>query len=60
MLSMPSCVTLAYSCVMADRQIPTVLSYMDGDEYYGAQAKSFLVRNSSNTIAFFREFLGQE
>lgn len=43
-----------------DRQIPTVLSYVDGDEYYGAQAKAFLVRNSSNTIAYFRDFLGKE
>lgn len=43
-----------------DRQIPTVLSYVDGDEYYGAQAKAFTVRNPTNTIAFFRDFLGQE
>ncbi|TFB03094.1 Ribosome-associated complex subunit SSZ1 [Trichoderma ghanense] len=43
-----------------DRQIPTVLSYVDGDEYYGTQAKSFLVRNPTNTIAFFKDFLGQE
>ncbi|KAL6871421.1 actin-like ATPase domain-containing protein [Trichoderma novae-zelandiae] len=43
-----------------DRQIPTALSYVDGDEYYGTQAKSFLVRNPANTIAFFRDFLGQE
>ncbi|KAL6917788.1 hypothetical protein ACHAPO_000405 [Fusarium lateritium] len=43
-----------------DRQIPTVLSYIDGDEYYGGQAKAFLVRNPDNTIANFRDFLGQE
>ncbi|WAO86909.1 Hypothetical protein NCS54_00419800 [Fusarium falciforme] len=43
-----------------DRQIPTVLSYVDGDEYYGGQAKNFLVRNPANTIANFRDFLGQE
>ncbi|KAJ0166491.1 Ribosome-associated complex subunit SSZ1 [Colletotrichum tanaceti] len=43
-----------------DRQIPTILSYVDGDEYYGAQAKSFLIRNPSNTIAYFKEFLGQD
>lgn len=42
-----------------DRQIPSVLSYVDGDEYYGTQAKAFLVRNPSNTIANFRDFLGQ-
>ncbi|CAG9995866.1 unnamed protein product [Clonostachys byssicola] len=43
-----------------DRQIPTVLSYADGDEYYGAQAKAFLIRNPNNTVAYFRDFLGQE
>ncbi|KAM4064907.1 hsp70 protein [Hirsutella rhossiliensis] len=43
-----------------DRQIPTVLSYVDGDEYYGHQAKAFLVRNPTNTIAYFRDFLGKE
>jgi molecular chaperone DnaK (HSP70) len=43
-----------------DRQIPTTLSYVDGDEYYGTQAKSFLVRNPTNTIAYFKDFLGQE
>ncbi|OAR05670.1 hypothetical protein LLEC1_05782 [Akanthomyces lecanii] len=43
-----------------DRQIPTVLSYVDGDEYYGAQAKAFLVRNPSNTIAYFRDYLGKD
>ncbi|KAJ4140173.1 Hsp70 protein that interacts with Zuo1p [Fusarium equiseti] len=42
------------------RQIPTVLSYVDGDEYYGGQAKAFLVRNPDNTIANFRDYLGQE
>ncbi|PHH88833.1 hypothetical protein CDD83_6991 [Cordyceps sp. RAO-2017] len=43
-----------------DRQIPTVLSYVDGDEYYGSQAKAFLVRNPTNTVAYFRDFLGKE
>ncbi|KAG5912967.1 hypothetical protein E4U42_001612 [Claviceps africana] len=43
-----------------DRQIPTVLSYVDGDEYYGSQAKAFLVRNPSNSMAYFRDFLGKE
>uniref|UniRef100_L2GD09 Chaperone protein dnak n=1 Tax=Colletotrichum fructicola (strain Nara gc5) TaxID=1213859 RepID=L2GD09_COLFN len=43
-----------------DRQIPTILSYVDGDEYYGAQAKNFLVRNPDNTIAYFKDFLGKE
>ncbi|KAK3298439.1 Hsp70 protein-domain-containing protein [Chaetomium fimeti] len=43
-----------------DRQIPTILSYVDGEEYYGQQAKNFLVRNSENTVAYFRDFLGKE
>ncbi len=45
---------------MLDRQIPTILSYVDGEEYYGTQAKNFLVRNPKNTVAYFKEFLGQE
>ncbi|KAF5656468.1 Hsp70 heat shock protein [Fusarium heterosporum] len=45
---------------LIDRQIPTTLSYVDGDEYYGGQAKAFLVRNPDNTISSFRDFLGQE
>jgi len=43
-----------------DRQIPTVLSYIDGEEFHGAQAKSQLVRNPQNTVAYFRDFLGKE
>lgn len=43
-----------------DRQIPTILSYVDGEEYYGGQAKNFIIRNPSNTIAYFKEFLGKE
>ncbi|SPO00170.1 probable heat shock protein HSP70 (regulator protein involved in pleiotropic drug resistance) [Cephalotrichum gorgonifer] len=43
-----------------DRQIPTIVSYVDGDEYYGGQAKSFLVRNPNNTVAYFKDFVGQE
>ncbi len=43
-----------------DRQIPTILSYVDGEEYYGNQAKAFLVRNPKNTVAYFKDFLGQE
>jgi molecular chaperone DnaK (HSP70) len=41
-----------------DRQIPTILSYVAGEEYEGTQAKSQLVRNPRNTVAFFRDFLG--
>lgn len=43
-----------------DRQIPSVLSYIDGEEYHGTQAKAQLVRNSKNTVAFFRDFIGKD
>ncbi|KAH0543735.1 hypothetical protein FGG08_001917 [Glutinoglossum americanum] len=43
-----------------DRQIPSMLSYVQGEEYHGTQAKTHLVRNSKNTIAYFRDFLGQD
>lgn len=43
-----------------DRQIPTILSYVDGEEYTGTQAKAFLVRNPQNTTVSFRDFLGQD
>ncbi|CAK7204264.1 Hsp70 protein that interacts with Zuo1p [Sporothrix eucalyptigena] len=43
-----------------DRQIPTVLSYVDGEEYYGQQAKNFLVRNPKNTVAYFKDLLGRD
>ena len=43
-----------------DRQIPSVLSYIEGEEYLGTQAKSQLVRNSKNTVAYFRDYLGKE
>jgi molecular chaperone DnaK (HSP70) len=42
-----------------DRQIPSILSYVDGEEFQGTQAKAQLVRNSKNTVAYFRDFLGQ-
>lgn len=44
----------------SDRQIPSILSYVDGEEYNGQQAKQQLIRNSANTVAYFRDFLGQE
>lgn len=50
----------SFSFLGTDRQIPTTLSYVDGDEYYGTQAKAFLVRNPTNTVAYFKDFLGQE
>ncbi|KAI1378937.1 HSP70-domain-containing protein [Hypoxylon crocopeplum] len=43
-----------------DRQIPTILSYVDGEEYTGNQAKAFLIRNPKNTVISFKDFLGQE
>ncbi|KAI9891374.1 MAG: Hsp70 protein that interacts with Zuo1p [Vezdaea aestivalis] len=43
-----------------DRQIPSTLSYVDGEEYHGTQAKSHLVRNASNTVTYFRDFLGKD
>ncbi|KAL9114921.1 MAG: hypothetical protein Q9227_001164 [Pyrenula ochraceoflavens] len=43
-----------------DRQIPSVLSYVEGEEFHGTQAKSQLVRNSKNTVAYFRDFLGKD
>lgn len=42
-----------------DRQIPSILSYIDGEEFHGTQAKAQLVRNSNNTVAYFRDFLGK-
>ncbi|KAI9779825.1 MAG: Hsp70 protein that interacts with Zuo1p [Geoglossum umbratile] len=43
-----------------DRQIPSVLSYVQGEEYHGTQAKTHLVRNGKDTIAYFRDFLGHD
>ncbi|CAH2355604.1 ribosome-associated complex subunit Ssz1p [[Candida] railenensis] len=42
-----------------DRSIPSVLSYVGEDEYHGAQAKAQLVRNPSNTITNFRDYVGK-
>ncbi|KAF2757578.1 heat shock protein-like protein 70 [Pseudovirgaria hyperparasitica] len=43
-----------------DRQIPSMLSYVSGEEFHGQQAKSQLVRNPTNTVAYFRDFIGQD
>jgi len=43
-----------------DRQIPSILAYVEGEEFHGNQAKAQLVRNADNTVAYFRDFLGQE
>ncbi|KAK4555215.1 Hsp70 protein that interacts with Zuo1p [Recurvomyces mirabilis] len=42
-----------------DRQIPSILSYVSGEEFQGTQAKTQLVRNPRNTIAYFRDLLGK-
>ncbi|KAI5286298.1 Hsp70 protein that interacts with Zuo1p [Ascosphaera acerosa] len=36
-----------------DRHIPSILSYVDGEEYHGTQAKHQLIRNADNTVAYF-------
>ncbi|KAL8958829.1 MAG: hypothetical protein Q9193_004190 [Seirophora villosa] len=43
-----------------DRQIPSILSYIAGEEFHGTQAKAQLVRNSGNTVAYFRDFIGKD
>ena len=43
-----------------ERQIPSILSYAEGEEYHGGQAKSQLVRNSANTVILFRDWLSQK
>jgi molecular chaperone DnaK (HSP70) len=43
-----------------ERQIPSTLSYSDGEEYHGGQAKSQLIRNAANTITSFRDWLCQK
>ncbi|EEH49060.1 uncharacterized protein PADG_05139 [Paracoccidioides brasiliensis Pb18] len=43
-----------------DRHIPSILSYVDAEEYHGNQAKAQLVRNPSNTVAYFRDFLEKD
>lgn len=35
-----------------------MVSYVDGDEFYGTQAKAQLVRNARNTVGYWRDFLG--
>lgn len=42
-----------------DRQIPSILSYVAGEEFQGTQAKAQIVRNPRNTIAYFRDFIGK-
>ncbi|KTW30359.1 hypothetical protein T552_00832 [Pneumocystis carinii B80] len=43
-----------------ERQIPIAISYLDGEEYHGMQAKFQLVRNSRNTIIHYKKFLGEK
>ena len=41
-----------------ERAIPSVLSYVGEDEYHGGQALQQLIRNPTNTIVNFRDFIG--
>jgi len=43
-----------------DRHIPSVLSYLDSEEFHGGEAKAQIVRNPTNTVAYFRDFLGKK
>ena len=54
------CCTQGADVLEIDRQIPSILSYIDGEEYHGTQAKAQLVRNSQNTVTNFRDYLGKE
>lgn len=45
---------------LGDRQIPSFLSYVEGEEFHGTEAKNQLVRNPRNTVGYFRDFLGKE
>ncbi len=58
--TLSSFANLFVSCTILDRQIPTILSYVDGEEYTGNQAKAMLIRNPTNTVVSFKDFLGQE
>ncbi|KAJ9624026.1 Hsp70 protein that interacts with Zuo1p [Taxawa tesnikishii (nom. ined.)] len=40
--------------------IPSILSYVEGEEFQGTQAKAQLVRNPQNTVAYFRDYLGKD
>jgi molecular chaperone DnaK (HSP70) len=42
-----------------DRQIPSILSYVSGEEFHGTQAKAQIIRNPRNTVAFFRDYIGK-
>lgn len=37
-----------------------MLSYVEGEEFHGTQAKAQLVRNPKNTVAYFKDFVGKE
>ena len=51
--------TLVIANEEGDRQIPSILSYIGGEEFWATQAKAQIVRNPRNTIACFRDFLGK-
>src|ERR1700742_60702 len=43
-----------------DRQIPSILSYIEGEEFHGTQAKAQLIRDSKNTVPFFRDYIDRD
>lgn len=43
-----------------DREIPSMLAYVHGDELHGLQAKHQLIRNAKSVVAYFRDFLGEK
>ncbi|KAL1990563.1 hypothetical protein VTN49DRAFT_6402 [Thermomyces lanuginosus] len=43
-----------------DRHIPSILSYVEGEEFHGTQAKQQLIRNAKNTVAYFRDYLAKD
>ncbi|KAJ2302452.1 Hsp70 protein that interacts with Zuo1p [Coemansia sp. RSA 2706] len=42
-----------------EHKTPTFIAFSGGEEFHGSQAKHQLVRNAANTIAGFRDMLGQ-
>jgi len=40
-----------------DRQIPSVISFKEDQQFHGVEARTQLIRNASNTIANFRDLL---
>ncbi|KAG5438889.1 hypothetical protein PCANB_002219 [Pneumocystis canis] len=43
-----------------ERRIPSAISYLDGEEYHGLQAKAQLIGNSKNTVIHFKNLFGKK